>query len=89
MTLVKGDFIAIHSDAYFRQYTERLYGSSLTRSAEQDTDGSGDIESEIKSELAGMKKPASEPLFTHTRIPTQCRKFDHISTQVVPENVMQ
>jgi len=68
--------------AYFRQYAERLYGSSLTGSGEQDAEEGTDIESEIKSELASMKKPPSEPMFTHIRIPTQCRKFGHIPIEL-------
>ncbi|KAK5122015.1 hypothetical protein LTR16_004174, partial [Cryomyces antarcticus] len=58
----------------FEEYAEIIYGDVL-HDAEADgggEEGSADIEAEIKKELEGMRKPTSQPLFTHVRLDIEC-----------------
>lgn len=54
-----------------------MYGSAGTDEAavndESDSDG-GDIEAEIKKEIADIRKPTTKPLFTSLKLDTQCCK---------------
>jgi tRNA acetyltransferase TAN1 len=52
-----------------------MYGPEETSGAKADDDSSAeeaDIEAEINKELEDIRKPVSKPLFTNTKLDTQC-----------------
>jgi len=62
----------------FGEYAAKLYPSgAISQGAEEDAsdaDG-GDIEDDIKKEIADLRNPASKPLFTSIKLDTQCLIF--------------
>ncbi|TKA65248.1 hypothetical protein B0A49_08551 [Cryomyces minteri] len=70
----------------FEEYAEIIYGDVL-HDAEADgggEEGSADIEAEIKKELEGMRKPTSQPLFTHVRLDIECVMFFKTRAPIEP-----
>ena len=77
------------------QYASKIYDVNHADGTAEDGDsdkGEGDIETEIKKELDGIRNPARNPLFTSVRLDTQCCKlkpplliemFDHTDCPVV------
>lgn len=59
------------------QYAGQLYPETQIAEAEGDESGASDvdIESEIKKEVEGIRKPTVEPLFKNVKLGGQCRKF--------------
>ncbi|KAI8939410.1 hypothetical protein NX059_003192 [Plenodomus lindquistii] len=62
----------------FGEYATKLYGSSEAKVTAEDeasdSDG-GDIEDEIKKEIAEIRKPTTKPLFSSVKLDTQCLIF--------------
>ncbi|KAF2849410.1 hypothetical protein T440DRAFT_469504 [Plenodomus tracheiphilus IPT5] len=62
----------------FDEYATRLYGTSEANATAgddaSDSDG-GDIEDEIKKEIADIRKPTTKPLFSSVKLDTQCLIF--------------
>jgi len=62
----------------FTEYAGLFYGEPSCQdvagdeSANEDGGCEPDIEKEIEAEVAGIRKPESEPLFTHVRVDVQC-----------------
>lgn len=60
------------------QYASQLYGDTQTAEAAEGEDSGAsdvDIESEIKKEVEGIRKPKVEPLFKNIKLPGQCCKL--------------
>ncbi|KAK3071429.1 hypothetical protein LTR53_008633 [Teratosphaeriaceae sp. CCFEE 6253] len=72
----------------FAEYAEHLYGSSLevgeNAGAEAEEPEAVDIESEIKAEVAGIRKPSAVQLFTPVRLDMQCVVFFKTVSPVEP-----
>ena len=54
-----------------------MYGTNESKDTAADDDSSsegGDIEAEIKKEIADIRKPTTKPLFTSLKLDTQCCK---------------
>jgi tRNA acetyltransferase TAN1 len=47
-------------------------GSNGTAAEDSSDSEGGDIEAEIKKELADIRKPTTKPLFTSLKLDTQC-----------------
>lgn len=62
----------------FDEHATALYGTSeanlMAEDDASDSDG-GDIEDEIKKEIAGIRKPTTKPLFSSVKLDTQCLVF--------------
>lgn len=69
----------------FSEYAELLYGDVLAGDGadggEEEQEASGGIESEIQSEVAGIKKPSTVQLFTSVRLDVQCGRSDGRATE--------
>lgn len=64
------------------QYAERLYGTGIAADpdGEESENHNGDIEEEIKTEIDGLEKPASAPLFIHVKLDIQCGRYSDAGT---------
>ncbi|PVH97713.1 THUMP domain-containing protein [Periconia macrospinosa] len=71
----------------FEEYASQLYEEDqISETAEtQDSDEeSGDIENEIKKEIEGIRKPATDPLFKSVHLSTACLVFFKTRSPVEP-----
>ncbi|KAH6859986.1 hypothetical protein AA0119_g12058 [Alternaria tenuissima] len=71
----------------FQEYATTLYGTAESNgtAAEDSSDSEGgDIEAEIKKELADIRKPATKPLFTSLKLDTQCLMFFRTRSPIEP-----
>ncbi|KAF1839803.1 hypothetical protein BDW02DRAFT_593668 [Decorospora gaudefroyi] len=71
----------------FQEYVAELYGTagSSEMAADGDSDSDvGDIEAEIKKELADIRKPSTKPLFTSLKLDTQCLMFFRTRSPLEP-----
>ncbi|KAH6637761.1 hypothetical protein C7974DRAFT_432618 [Boeremia exigua] len=70
----------------FQGYATKLYGDQADGTAkdDEDSDAGGDIEAEIKKELAEIRKPTVKPLFTSVKLDTQCLVFFKTRAPVEP-----
>ena len=64
----------------FTEYAEMLYGPAIAGEGpkgvhDEDEEASVDIESEIRAEVAGIRKPVAVQLFTPVRLDVQCGKY--------------
>ncbi|OAF99751.1 uncharacterized protein CC84DRAFT_1210046 [Paraphaeosphaeria sporulosa] len=71
----------------FDKYASQLYDSTLEAEAAEGEDSEAsdvDIESEIKKEVEGIRKPKVEPLFKNIKLPGQCLIFFKTRSPVEP-----
>ncbi|KAK4549186.1 hypothetical protein LTR36_007644 [Oleoguttula mirabilis] len=70
----------------FAEYAELLYGDALATEKGEDSaeDEPADIESEIRAEVAGIRKPTTVQLFTPVRVDVQCVVFFKTVAPVEP-----
>ncbi|KAI2476020.1 THUMP domain containing protein [Pyrenophora tritici-repentis] len=71
----------------FQEYATKLYGSAESNGPASDDDSDdegGDIEAEIKKELAEIRKPTTKPLFTSLKLDTQCLMFFRTRSPLEP-----
>ncbi|CAG5149011.1 uncharacterized protein ALTATR162_LOCUS2283 [Alternaria atra] len=71
----------------FQEYATTLYGTAESNgtAAEDSSDSEGgDIEAEIKKELADIRKPTTKPLFTSLKLDTQCLMFFRTRSPIEP-----
>ncbi|CAA9965887.1 THUMP domain containing protein [Pyrenophora teres f. maculata] len=71
----------------FQEYATKLYGSAESNGPASDDDSDdegGDIEAEIKKELADIRKPTTKPLFTSLKLDTQCLMFFRTRSPLEP-----
>lgn len=63
----------------FTEYAELLYGDALSDGPDGDDAGDepADIESEIRAEVADIRKPSKVQLFTSVRLDVQCGRLLH------------
>ncbi|KAH9862232.1 hypothetical protein IAQ61_010435 [Plenodomus lingam] len=71
----------------FDEYATALYGTTEANATAMDdvsdSDG-GDIEEEIKKEIADIRKPTTKPLFSSVKLDTQCLVFFRTRKPVEP-----
>ncbi|KXL42976.1 hypothetical protein M433DRAFT_21333 [Acidomyces richmondensis BFW] len=74
----------------FTEYADVLYGEILRQGAvgdefaNNDGDHEADIEEEIQAEVAGLRNPGAEQLFTHVRVDVQCVVFFRTIAPIEP-----
>ncbi|KAF2685673.1 hypothetical protein K458DRAFT_416895 [Lentithecium fluviatile CBS 122367] len=73
--------------ALFQEYASQLYELNQTGGSAEDGNSDneeGDIESEIKKEIEGIRKPTVDPLFRSAKVDTECLAFFKTRAPVEP-----